>query len=223
MQSNIDIYLSESAIPYRVVLRSQPRSYALSRSLGMGWREPWEIGCSGPRHERHFSLQVGRPVPIVSNFCRWGQLFAVLAASSNFCLFKQFLSKIRFKTHQTQKIQRFHRKIQVMRISCVSINRKVIRKNQESREWAWKNLISINYRKKRRIVIQRPRIYNCFGMNNYVTRKYSVVQGSHSEPGRLVVSPTFASNYLKVIFKPFFFTDVNYHCVEQNVKLLISV
>ena len=83
--------------------------------------------------------------------------------------------------------------------------------------------ISINYRKKRRIVTQRPRIYNCFGMNNYVTRKYSVVQGSHSEPGLLVVSPTFVSNYLKVIFKPFFFTDVNYHCVERNVKLSISV
>ena len=60
-------------------------------------------------------------------------------------------------------------------------------------------------------------------MNNYVTRKYSVVQGSHSELGLLVVSPTFVSNYLKVIFKPFFFTDVNYHCVERNVKLLISV
>ena len=150
-QSNIDIYLSESAIPYWVVHRSQPRSYALSRSLGTGRREPWEIGCSCPRHERHFSLQVGRPVPIVSNFCRWGQLFAVLAISSNFCLFEEFLSKIRFKAHQTQKIQRFHRKLQViMRISCVSINRKVIRTNQEPREWAWKNLISITYRKKKK-------------------------------------------------------------------------
>ena len=41
-------------------------------------------------------------------------------------------------------------------------------------------------KKKRRIVIQRPRIYNCFCVNNYVARKYSVVQGSHSEPGLLV-------------------------------------
>ena len=84
MQSNIDIYLSESAIPYRVVLRSQPRSYALSRSLGMGWREPWEIGCSGPRHERRFSLQVGRPVPIVSNFLQVSQPRATFAFLSNF-------------------------------------------------------------------------------------------------------------------------------------------
>ena len=38
---------------------------------------------------------------------------------------------------------------------------------------------------------------------------YSVVQGSNSEPVLLVVSPVFASNSLKVIFKPFFFTDVN--------------
>ena len=38
----------------------------------------------------------------------------------------------------------------------------------------------------------------------------------------IVVSPIFASNSLKVIFKPFFFIDVNYHCVERNVKLLIS-
>ena len=159
----------------------------------------------------------------MSNFCRWEQLFAVLAASSNFCLFEQFLSKIGLKHIKSKKFNDFTENFKLCEFLCVSINRKVIRKNQESREWAWKNLISINYRKKRRIVIQRPRIYNCFGMNNYVTRKYSVVQGSLSEPGLLVVSPTFVSNYLKVIFKPFFFTDVNYHCVEQNVKLLISV
>ena len=106
-QSNIVICLSESAIPYRVVLRSQPRSYVLSRSVGTGRREPWEIGCSCPRHERHFSLQVGRPVPIVSNFCRWEQLFAVLAASSNFCLFEQFLSKIGLKHIKPTKFNDF--------------------------------------------------------------------------------------------------------------------
>ena len=38
-------------------------------------------------------------------------------------------------------------------------------------------------------------------VNNYVARRYSVVQGYHSEPGLLVVSPIFASNSLKGNFQ----------------------
>ena len=34
-------------------------------------------------------------------------------------------------------------------------------------------------------------------MNNYLAKKYNVVQVSHTELGILVVSPTFASNSLK--------------------------
>ena len=40
-------------------------------------------------------------------------------------------------------------------------------------------------------------------MNNYLTKKYNVVQGSHSE---LI-----------------FLDDVNHHFVERRIKLLINV
>ena len=67
--------------------------------------------------------------------------------------------------------------------------------------------------------MQRDRIHNCFCMNNYLAKKYNVVQVSHTELGILVVSPTFASNSLKVIFKLFFLTDVSHHCVKRRIKL----
>ena len=60
-------------------------------------------------------------------------------------------------------------------------------------------------------------------MNNYLAKKY-VVQGSHSELGLLhVVSLIFVwEQLLEVIFKLFFLTDVNPHCVERRTKLLIK-
>ena len=67
--------------------------------------------------------------------------------------------------------------------------------------------------------MQRNRIHNCFRMNNYLAKKYNVVQGSHTELGKLVVSPTFASNSLKVIFKLFILTELNHHCVKRRIKL----
>ena len=67
--------------------------------------------------------------------------------------------------------------------------------------------------------MQRGRIHNCFRMNNYFAKKYNVVQVSHTELGILVVSPTFASNSLKVIFKLFFLTDVSHHCGKRRIKL----
>ena len=64
--------------------------------------------------------------------------------------------------------------------------------------------ISINYRKKNNSYTnQRPIIYNCFRMNNYLIKKYNIVQGSYSE---LI-----------------FLDDVNHHFVERRIKLLINV
>lgn len=69
--------------------------------------------------------------------------------------------------------------------------------------------------------MQRNSIHNCFRMNNnyYLAKKYNVVQGSHTELGILVVSPAFASNSLKVIFKLFILIEVSHHCVKRRIKL----
>ena len=59
-------------------------------------------------------------------------------------------------------------------------------------------------------------------MNNYLDKKYNVVrhiQGSHSELGLTAISPIFGSNSLWTIFKLFFLTAVNHHCVERRIKV----
>ena len=72
--------------------------------------------------------------------------------------------------------------------------------------------ISINY-KKEKILIQRPRICRCRRMNNYLA-KYK-----HVGLGYLWYRPWFVC---EVTFKLFFLTDVNNHCEEQKIKLLIN-